>query len=121
MSTSIYEKYGFDAISKIVHDFYDRVLKSDIVKPYFVGYDMKRIITHQTEFLCMALGGPANYKGRELEMAHRKLGITNQAFDEVAELLEETLEDHGLTDDERDEILELVGGTKPVIVTESAN
>ena len=116
MTQSIYDKYGFEAISKIVHDFYGRVLKSDITAPYFEGHDMQRIIQHQTQFLCMLLGGPATYKGKELEMAHRNLSITPDAFGEVAELLDETLEDHGLTDEEREFVTNKVASTRPVIV-----
>ena len=119
MSQTIYDKYGFDAISTIVHDFYSRVLKCDVTAPYFKGYNMERIIKHQTEFLCMLLGGPAKYKGRELEMAHRNLAISEEAFDEVADLLDETLEDHGLTDDEREAVIGAVGATRGVIVRET--
>ena len=116
MSETIYDKYGFEAISTIVHDFYGRVLKSDVTAPYFRGYNMERIIKHQTEFMCTLLGGPAKYKGRELEMAHRKLDISDEAFDEVAELLDETLEDHGLTDEERERVIGAVAATRGAIV-----
>ena len=37
-----------DVISRIVQDFYVRVLKSPLLVPYYKGYHMKRIITHQT-------------------------------------------------------------------------
>ena len=115
MSESIYEKYGFEAISKAVHDFYSRVLKSETAAPYFDGYNMARIIQHQTQFICMLLGGPANYRGKELEMAHRNLRISGDAFEEVGELLDETLEDHGFTDEEREFVMSKVAGTRGVI------
>ena len=117
MSQSIYEKYGFEAISKIVHDFYSRIQRSEIAAPYFVEYNVERIINHQTELLCSILGGPANYKGRELAQAHRNLGITSEAFDEVGDLIEETLEDHGMTDDECEAIMNVINGARDVIIT----
>lgn len=117
MSQSIYEKYGFEAISKIVHDLYARISKSEIAAPYFVEYNIERIINHQTELLCSILGGPANYKGRELAQAHRNLSINEEAFDEVGDLIEETLEDHGLTDDEREQIMGVINGARDVIIT----
>ncbi|MGB1275303.1 MAG: group I truncated hemoglobin [Nannocystaceae bacterium] len=117
MSESIYEKYGFGAISKVVHDFYGRVLKSPITAPYFANYNVERIINHQTQFLCSLVGGPATYEGRELKLAHRNLKITNEAFDEVGELLDETLEDHGLLDGEREQIMTAVHNARDLIVT----
>lgn len=117
MSESIYEKYGFGAISKVVHDFYGRVLKSPITAPYFANYNVERIINHQTQFLCSLVGGPATYEGRELKFAHRNLKITNEAFDEVGELLDETLEDHGLLDGEREQIMTAVHNARDLIVT----
>ncbi len=117
MPQSIYEKYGYEAISKIVHDFYARILRSDISAPYFTEYKIERIINHQTELLCSILGGPANYKGRELAQAHRNLSITEEAFDEVGELLLETLEDHGLTDEECEQVMDVVNGARDVIIT----
>ncbi len=119
MTESIYDKYGFEAISKAVHDFYGRVLKSPTAAPYFQGYNMARIIQHQTQFICMLLGGPANYLGKELEMAHHNLRITGDAFEEVGELLDETLEDHGFTDEEREFVMSKVASTRGVIVNES--
>ena len=119
MTESIYDKYGFETISNAVHDFYGRVLKSETTAPYFQGYTMTRIIQHQTQFICMLLGGPANYRGKELEMAHRTLKISGEAFEEVGELLDETLEDHGFTDEEREFVMTKVASTRGVIVNEA--
>lgn len=94
---SLYEKYGgFATISAIVHDFYERVLDSEPLARFFVGVDMERLVEHQTAFFCKILSGPDNYTGRSLRGAHRGLGIDDQAFDEVATILGECLEDAGV-------------------------
>jgi len=98
---SLYEKYGgFSTVSTIVHDFYDRVWESDTLASFFEGTDMDRLIAHQTTFFCKILGGPDNYKGRSLKGAHRGTGITHAAFDEVASILIEVLEDAGVEGDD---------------------
>ena len=117
MAQSLYEKYGFEVISDVVHDFYGRVLKSKIAAPYFEGYNVPRIIHHQTQFLCSLLGGPNQYEGRDLATAHAALQITEEVFGEVADLLDETLEDHGVPDDERALILAKVAAAKTQVVT----
>ena len=45
------------------------------------------------------------------------MGITEDAFSEVAELLEETLEDMSVEDDDIATIMGIVGGVKSDIVT----
>ena len=108
MAQTIYEKYGFDTISNIVHDFYGRVQQSPILNPYFKGINLERVIYHQTQFLCFVVGGPVDYTGQEITAAHNNLTITNEAFTEITELLEETLEDHGLEDDECEMIVDVI-------------
>ena len=62
MSDTLYQKYGgFGAISRVVIDFYDRLLDSETVGDYFDNVDMKRLIDHQTKFIAYLLGGPADY------------------------------------------------------------
>jgi truncated hemoglobin YjbI len=56
---TLFDKYGgFAMVSKIVMDFYDRVLESEIAGPFFDGIDMRRQIDHQTKFIAQILGAP---------------------------------------------------------------
>jgi len=52
-----------------------------------------------------------------LKSAHARLGITEDAFSEVLELLEETLEDMNIEDADIETIMEIVGGVRSDIVT----
>ncbi|MGP1395609.1 MAG: truncated hemoglobin [Inquilinaceae bacterium] len=91
---SIFERYGgFASVSKVVLVFYDKVLDSDIAGSYFEDADSKALIDHQTKFLAQVMGGPINYTNEKLRSVHAKHAIDRQAFDEVAGLLEETLEE----------------------------
>lgn len=115
---SIFHKYGgFGTVSKLVHNFYDKVMDTPSLQPYFVGVNMNRLVQHQTDFLAQVLGGPANYSGAQLAEAHKHLKITSEDFDMVAELLEETCEEAGVEDDDVKAILALVASTKEQIVT----
>lgn len=94
MRQSVFERYGgFARVSRVVTAFYDKVLDSPITSPYFDHTDMRRLIDHQTRFLSQVMGGPASYTDDQLERVHARLHITDEAFDEVAMLLRETLED----------------------------
>ena len=114
---SLFEKYGgFTTVSKIVRQFYRDVLHSKNLKVYFEGVDMERLIDHQTKFISHALGGPAQYTGRSLAMSHKGLNITEADFDEVADILQDTLENAGMEDDDVEAVMKIVASTKDSIV-----
>ncbi|MGH2395974.1 MAG: group I truncated hemoglobin [bacterium] len=106
MEQSLYDKYGgFSAVSKIVHEFYRRILESDLLAPYFRNADMQRLMDHQIRFFSTLLGGPVTYDDEQLDRIHRRLNITEAAFDEVLDLLAEVLEDSGVAGGDSDTIL----------------
>ncbi len=99
MEQNLYDKYGgFSTVSKIVHEFYRRVLESGLLAPYFEKADMRRLMGHQIQFFSTLLGGPVTYDGDQLDKIHKRLNISEAAFDEVLDLLEEVLEDAGVVD-----------------------
>lgn len=92
MTHTIFERYGgFASVSRVVLDFYNKILDSPVTSPYFAGIDMRRLIDHQTLFIASIMGGPASYTDEHLERVHTGLGITEDAFMEVLALLKETL------------------------------
>ena len=116
--TSLYDKYGgFATVNKLVQAFYGKVAESENLAPYFKGVDKQKLMDHQTKFFSEILGGPVEYTGRELKGVHAKMGITEDAFSEVSELLEETLEDMDVEDVDIETIMDIVGEIKPDIVT----
>lgn len=94
MAGSMFERYGgFTKVSRIVAAFYDKVLESPVLSPYFAHTDMRRLIDHQTKFIAQLMGGPASYSNDALERAHAHLNIDAAAFAEMITLLTEALED----------------------------
>ncbi len=117
MTVSIYDKYGgFETVSKIVHGLYEKISTSEILQPYFEGVDMQRLMNHQTQFFSSIMGGPVSYDGSQLEKIHKRLNITEEAFAEVAELLEEVFEDFEMEADDIETLMKIVAGAKPQIV-----
>ena len=115
---SIFQKYGGQkTIRKIVIGFYDRIQKVEHLDAYFDGVDWNLLIQHQTNFLSEALGGPSLYEGRAIDEAHQHLNITAENFDEVAEILEETLESFQLETQDIDTIVGFFNKHKPQVVS----
>lgn len=70
MAETMFERLGgFAKVSRIVSAFYDSVLESPILAPYFNGIDMKKQIDHQTKFFSALMGGPTGSTAR-LKSAH---------------------------------------------------
>lgn len=109
---------GFSTVRGLVEDFYDRLLREDSLRHYFVGIDLSRLIRHQTDFVCMVMGGPVDYTGRQLRDSHRHLAITEKDFELVASVLENCLLDGGLEEKHVEEIIGAVRGAKGDIVSE---
>lgn len=89
---------GFGRVSRMVMSFYHRVGENDLLAPYFEDVDMPRLVDHQTKFFASMMGGPASFTDETLRRVHVRLGISGEAFDEMALVLRETLEDFDLDD-----------------------
>ena len=118
MEQSIFERNGgFAKVSRVVMSFYDRVLDSPIMSPYFGNTDMKLLVDHQTKFIAFLMGGPASFSDEHLERIHRDLDIDREAFDEMVGLLTETLEDFEFTDEDVAQVRKELERRAPLVIT----
>ncbi|NWG23464.1 MAG: group 1 truncated hemoglobin [Pseudorhodoplanes sp.] len=114
---TIFEKYGgFAQVSAVVAAFYDKVLESPALAPYFAGADMSALMVHQAKFMAQAMGGPPSHTWPELRHAHARLRITPQDFDEMLVLLRQTLSEAGFSEDDLGAVCRAVAVGKPYIV-----
>lgn len=118
---TLFERYGgFTSVSRIVSSFYDKVLESPIVAGYFEGSDMRRLVDHQTKFIATLFGGPASYNDEALARMHANLKIDKESFDEVVELLTETLEDFDIAPEDIEIVRQEFNRREKLIVTRPA-
>ena len=116
--SSMFERYGgFATVSKIVMAFYEKVLDSDITTPFFDHIDMRALIDHQTKFVAQVMGGPAEYSDEVLKTVHAKHEIDKTAFDEMAMLMQETLEDFDLEPAHIRQIINEITRRSPYIIS----
>ena len=118
MSQSVFQRCGgFVRVRRIVSDFYDRMLDNPGLATYFEHVDMRRLIDHQTKFISSVMGGPASYSDEQLQRSHAHLNIARSEFLEMAGLLRETLEEHGLEPSDVEEVHAAILGRERFIVT----
>jgi hemoglobin len=101
LMSSLFEKLGGQsAIELAVDQFYDRILKDDRIKHFFVDVNMKKQRQYQKAFLTYSFGGAEKYGGKMLRQAHQNLvGLSGEHFDAVIENLVATLKDLGVSDE----------------------
>lgn len=59
---------------------------------YFDGVDMEHLVEHTVKYIAYVMGKPAEiYTGRDMYTAHAKYHIHGIHFDEVADVLKDTL------------------------------
>ncbi len=103
---TLFEKYGgFSKVSKVVLAFYDALLDSDEIGPFFDDVDMSKMVDHQTKFIASLLGGPAAYTDNQLRQLHAHLDISDLHFDELKVVLSGTLQDHGFAPNDIEAVL----------------
>lgn len=110
---------GIDAaaIRSAVALFYERMLEEPGIAPMFDGVDMAKLRGHQRAFLLQALGGPAMYSGRDIQTAHRDLGIDDEQFTRTVVILLDSLRDVGVAMDVVDRARADIQKLRGLIVT----
>jgi hemoglobin len=114
---TLFEKYGgFSRISKVVLSFYDTLLDSEQIGPFFDDIDMSRMVDHQTKFIASLLGGPASYTDNQIRQFHARLDIENAHFDELKEILAATLAGHGFDAQDIEAVLDAFEQRRVLVV-----
>ena len=118
---SLFERLGGDAaVDLVVDNFYKKVLTDDSVNYMFAKTDMKRQANHQKKFITAALGGPNNYSGKNMRKAHQHVNRgcfpTEAHFNSIAGHLVNTLKEVGVGQDDINEVVKIVGGTKNDVI-----
>jgi len=118
MAQSVFDRCGgFQTVRRVVSDFYDKVLESERLEPFFGGVEMARLIDHQTKFIAQVMGGPISISDEQLRRAHVGLGISHDDFMEMAAILQEALEDNGFADSDVMVVLEAIMRREGLVVT----
>lgn len=107
---SLYTQLGGRAAIRAALDhFYEKVLADPRVSPFFDDVDVEAVKRQQAAFFAMALGGPDDYRGRELGPAHarvRKAGLDQERFDVFMGHFRDTLHEFGVDGDLVEQVMD---------------
>jgi hemoglobin len=114
---SLYERLGgAPAIDAVVDELYRRIVADPDLAPFFVGANLRSHTRRVRVLVTMVTGGPAEYRGRDMNSAHRRLAIEDRHFDLVAGHLVATLEHVGAEPGAADELVTMVASLRGNIV-----
>lgn len=116
---ALYERLGgLDAIREVVDEFVARVAADPRINGFFVDADIGALKKYLVEQVCSVTGGPCAYSGRPMREAHAGMGVGESHFEAMIENLGVALDDLGVAEREKQELLGALGGMKADIVGE---
>ena len=110
---------GLPTLQKVHKIFYDKLYAHEWLKKFFVGHNQEAIENRQTLFMAEKMGGSVTYMGKQPRMAHRAMYISQELFDLRKCLLEESLQEAGLSKALSERWLKIDNAFKGQIVKDS--
>ncbi len=116
---TLYERLGGkEAIVAVVDDFVANVAADKRINGQFANANIPRLKEKLVEQICAGASGPCTYTGLDMKTAHRGRNITEAQFNALVEDLVKTLDKFKVPEREKNELLAVLGPTKPDIVNQ---
>jgi hemoglobin len=80
-------------VDHLVRSFYGKVLKDELLSPYFAGIDLEHHLPRMVAFWSLILIDQEGYKGNVFDR-HSHLDIDNRHFDRWVELFTQTVDEY---------------------------
>ena len=117
MGGSLYERLGGkDAITAVVDDFVARCAADGRINGKFARTDIPRLKANLVDQVCAAAGGPCTYTGRDMRTTHDGMSVTAGEFDALVGDLIATLDQFGVPEAEKAELLGALAPMRSEIV-----
>ena len=117
---SLYHRLGgYDAVAAFADDLLPRLLADPQLGVYWKGKckdSLRKERQILVDYLCAATGGPVNYGGRDMRTSHEGLGISESDWEVFAKHAIASMEDLGVSEKEKNDVLALAGSLKADIV-----
>ena len=117
---SLYDRLGgYDAVVAVVSNLLSRLTSDKDLGRFWAhrGDDgLQREKQLLIDFLCNAAGGPMYYTGRDMELAHRGMRISESDWRRFIAHVQETLDAFDVAAPERTDLLAFIDSTKNEIV-----
>lgn len=116
---------GVYAIATVVDDFIERLLVNATLNANPAINEARARVPKAglkfqvTSLVCQVTGGPCTYTGRTMKESHKHLNITDKEWDAMVADFKRSLDKFKVPAPEQQELINIVGTTKPDIVMTS--
>lgn len=115
--TPLYTRLGGETVvTQVVNQTVDTVAQDPRVNQSFDKVNLKRVKTKLVEQVCSLTGGGCDYTGDEMKLVHQGLKITEREFYALVEALQQALNDNGVGEREKNELLAILAPMKRLVV-----
>lgn len=115
---SLYDRLGGkDAITGVVDDFVANVAADQRINAFFANADIPRLKQMLVDQICEAAGGPCKYTGKSMKESHAGMNVKEEHFNALVEDLVKALDKYNVEEQEKNELLGVLGPMKADIVT----
>ena len=117
-AVTLFDKYGgVPAVAKLVKAFHREIMARAHLAAYFNGVDLEHLAEHTVKYMAFVMGKPAEiYTGRDMYNAHAKYHIHGIHFDEVSDVLKDTLTHAGVAKQDIDIVMRRVESLREMII-----
>ncbi|SDX65511.1 truncated hemoglobin [Halopenitus persicus] len=120
--STLYDRLGeYDGIRAVVDVFYEKLQDDEELGPFFEDADLEKLRETQTDFLCDAAEGPETYDAEPVREAHLHVPFSPSHIHRAIELLYETLDESGVSDEDADKIVEAIAAYEDELLASPSN
>jgi hemoglobin len=117
MGGSLFERLGGkDGITAVIDAFVGRCAADNRINGKFARTDIARLKANLIDQVCEATGGPCTYTGRDMRTTHDGMAVTGGEFEALVEDLVATLDQFGVGEAEKSELLSALAPMRADIV-----
>jgi len=114
---TLYERLGGEpGVRKIVNDVLNKNLNNPLIGHYFKNIDMQKLKQSVFEFFSMGTGGPHQYTGRDMRVAHAGLNINEKDFQIANDDTLRALEENKIGEAEKSVVIAILNSMKGDII-----
>ena len=115
---TLYERLGGKTVMvRVVEEAIDKTAANPVTKRAFDKVDLKKLKPKIFEHLCHITGGECEYSGDSMKLVHQGMDISDAEFFGMVQELRNALDNAGVAQDAKNELLRILAPMKRDIVT----
>lgn len=106
---SLYKAFGEKAgITALMDQFLQDLQADKRMQPFFEKTNKEQFLQSISNQLCQLSGGPCQYKGPDMKLAHKEMDINKANFNALVEVLQKSMNTRGISFSAQNRMLALL-------------